>query len=100
MFVAAALLLLPTLAFAAGGGDFAAAEQKGWVWMYLGAFGAGFLTSLTPCVYPMIPITLALFGARGKDVSKRPSRVSSHDYVVALVSSADLSRPDTPAASF
>jgi cytochrome c-type biogenesis protein len=26
-------------------------------------FGAGLLTSLTPCVYPMIPITVALVGA-------------------------------------
>lgn len=30
----------------------------------LGVFVAGFLSSLTPCVYPLIPITLALFGAR------------------------------------
>ena len=29
----------------------------------LGAmFGAGVLTSLTPCVYPMIPITSAVIG--------------------------------------
>ena len=42
--------------------------------MFLGAFGFGFLTSLTPCVYPMIPITLAIFGARGENVSKRSAR--------------------------
>jgi len=29
------------------------------------AFGFGLLTALTPCVYPMIPITLAIFGAKG-----------------------------------
>jgi thiol:disulfide interchange protein DsbD len=28
------------------------------------ALGSGFLTGLTPCVYPMIPITLAIFGAK------------------------------------
>ena len=28
-------------------------------------FVAGFLSSLTPCVYPLIPITISLFGARG-----------------------------------
>jgi thiol:disulfide interchange protein DsbD len=39
-------------------------RQRGYVWMYLGAFGFGFLTSLTPCVYPMIPIVLGVFGAR------------------------------------
>ena len=27
-------------------------------------FGKGVITSLTPCVYPMIPITVALFGAK------------------------------------
>ncbi|MFA6034015.1 MAG: cytochrome c biogenesis protein CcdA, partial [Myxococcota bacterium] len=29
-----------------------------------GMFIAGFLTSLTPCVYPLIPITIGMFGAR------------------------------------
>jgi thiol:disulfide interchange protein DsbD len=29
---------------------------------FLFAFTAGFLTSLTPCVYPMIPITISVFG--------------------------------------
>ena len=28
------------------------------------ALGAGLLTGLTPCVYPMIPITLAIFGVK------------------------------------
>jgi thiol:disulfide interchange protein DsbD len=84
LLVTAVLMLLPTLAFAAGGGDFAAAEQKGWLWMYLGAFGAGFLTSLTPCVYPMIPITLAIFGARGKDVSKRRAIGLACAYVLGM----------------
>lgn len=28
------------------------------------ALGSGVLTSLTPCVYPMIPITVSIFGAR------------------------------------
>ncbi len=46
------------------------AQAHGWVFVVFGAFGAGFLTSLTPCVYPMIPITLAIFGARGKNVPR------------------------------
>jgi len=29
------------------------------------SLGFGLLTSLTPCVYPMVPITLAIFGAKG-----------------------------------
>jgi thiol:disulfide interchange protein DsbD len=34
-------------------------------WVFLGVFGAGMLASLTPCVYPMIPITMAIIGAKG-----------------------------------
>lgn len=34
-------------------------------WVFLGLFGAGLLASLTPCVYPMIPITMAIVGAKG-----------------------------------
>ncbi len=32
--------------------------------LYFGLFIAGFLTSLTPCVFPLIPITVSIFGAR------------------------------------
>jgi len=84
LVVVAVLLLFPTLAFAGGGGSFADAAEKGWVWMYLAAFGAGFLTSLTPCVYPMIPITLAIFGARGKDVGKRRAIALAAAYVLGM----------------
>lgn len=35
-------------------------------------FGAGVLTSLTPCIYPMIPITAAVLG--GASAGARPSR--------------------------
>ncbi|RMG39303.1 MAG: DUF255 domain-containing protein [Candidatus Dadabacteria bacterium] len=47
------------------------------------AFGVGFLSSLTPCVYPMIPITLSIFGARG-DVPTRRSFLLSLSYVVGI----------------
>lgn len=49
--------------------------------MVLGAFGFGLLTSLTPCVYPMIPITLAIFGARGKDVPRKRAMLLAAVYV-------------------
>lgn len=35
----------------------------------LAAFGAGFLAILTPCVFPMIPITVSLFSKRGSGLS-------------------------------
>lgn len=39
-------------------------SQSGLFFAFLTVFGAGIATSLTPCVYPMIPITLSLFGAK------------------------------------
>ncbi len=79
------LLLLLGLAimFVTGcqGGCLEDARQHGWIFVVLGAFGAGFLTSLTPCVYPMIPITLAIFGARGKDVPRKRAITLAIAYV-------------------
>src|SRR3954470_14549217 len=60
-----AILLLPAVASAAGPNRFECVRAEGWLWAYVVAFGVGFQTSLTPCVYPMIPITLGIFGARG-----------------------------------
>ncbi len=47
-----------------GDDAFAKAREKGIVWLVLFVFGAGFLVSLTPCVLPMIPITIGIIGAR------------------------------------
>ena len=84
LVAAAAVLLIPALAFAGGGGDFEQYQARGWGWMFLGSFGAGFLTSLTPCVYPMIPITLGIFGARGADVSRARRLLLATAYVVGM----------------
>ena len=78
------VLVVPSLAFAGGDGNFGEYQQRGWLWMYLASFGFGFLTSLTPCVYPMIPITLAIFGARGKDVGKGRAIMLATMYVVGM----------------
>lgn len=45
-------------------------ENTGAFWLLLTAFGAGLATSLTPCVYPMIPITMAILGAKGGGMLK------------------------------
>jgi thioredoxin:protein disulfide reductase len=61
--VVAVVLCAPALAQAAPS-EFEALRQKGMIFAFLGVFAAGFLTSLTPCVYPMITITVGIFGAR------------------------------------
>ena len=53
-------------------------------WMaYVVAFGGGVLTSLTPCVYPLIPITVSIFGAR-KAGSRGEAALLSGLYVLGI----------------
>jgi thiol:disulfide interchange protein DsbD len=81
--LAFAILLIPGVASAACD-PFNEYQQRGWAWMYLAAFGFGFQTSLTPCVYPMIPITLGIFGARGKGVTRGKALSLATAYVVGM----------------
>jgi thiol:disulfide interchange protein DsbD len=56
----------------------------GWLWAYASVFIGGFLTSLTPCVYPLIPITVSLFGARGDDVPRSRAITLATLYVAGI----------------
>ncbi len=47
-------------------------------------FIAGFLTSLTPCVYPMIPITISYIGGSSAGQSKSKGFILSLFYVLGL----------------
>ncbi len=75
------ILLLPTLAYADEAGEFSKTLEKGWLWAYLASFGTGVLTSLTPCVYPMIPITVAVFGSKDEGTSRKKSFALAACYV-------------------
>jgi len=44
--------------------------RRSLIWVFLGVFMAGLLASLTPCVFPMIPIILAIIGAKGASKAK------------------------------
>lgn len=47
------------------------AIDSGYLWLaFIIAFGAGVLTSLTPCVYPMIPITISYVSGRAQGEKK------------------------------
>lgn len=48
----------------------AQAKAKGWLFVFLMVFIGGVLTSFTPCIFPMIPITLAVIGATGTHHSR------------------------------
>jgi thiol:disulfide interchange protein DsbD len=43
------------------------ALAKGGVWWFVSLFVGGLLLNLTPCVFPMLGVTLSIFGARRKE---------------------------------
>lgn len=45
-------------------------DKEGWMAIFLFAFFAGVLTLITPCVFPMIPMTISFFMKGNKDRSK------------------------------
>ncbi len=55
--------------------------SHGLLFAFVTAFVGGFLTSLTPCVYPLIPITVSLFGARDEAVSRGKAMALAAAYV-------------------
>jgi thiol:disulfide interchange protein DsbD len=61
---------------------FAEAAGHGMGRAFVFALTAGLLTALTPCVYPMIPITISIFGGRG--VSRRRSFGLATLYVAGI----------------
>lgn len=57
-------LLVTTSAHAAQPDAFTRALAKGPLYAGLAALAGGLLVSLTPCVYPMVAVTVSVFGAR------------------------------------
>jgi thiol:disulfide interchange protein DsbD len=58
--------------------------QHGYLWAFATVFVGGFLTSLTPCVYPMISITVSLFGARDQQVTRSRAMALAATYVAGI----------------
>jgi thioredoxin:protein disulfide reductase len=64
--------------------EFEKALAKGKIWAFFFAFVGGFLTSLTPCVFPMIPITISIIGARSAQNKRSRSFALSVSYVLGI----------------
>lgn len=60
------------------------AAQHGWLMVFLTVFLAGILTSFTPCVFPMIPITLAVIGSKGPSKNRWRSFATTLVYVFGI----------------
>lgn len=83
--VAFAALTSPAVALADAPADlFTRGLEKGPLFAGLGALAGGLLTCLTPCVYPMIAITVSIFGAR-EAKSRREAMLLSTSFVLGIV---------------
>ncbi len=88
------LLLVPAMAWAgscldSGGGSdsgkFADILAKhGAIVAVLMSFVFGVVASLTPCVYPMVPITVSIFGATGEKTSRLRGAALSGTFVLGI----------------
>ncbi|MEZ4306723.1 MAG: cytochrome c biogenesis protein CcdA [Polyangiaceae bacterium] len=86
---AASLMALVALAFLLSGCEmdadkFAKAMDENPLYGSLIAFGAGLGTCLTPCVYPMIAITVSVFGAK-QAKSRGQAMLLSTSFVAGIV---------------
>lgn len=64
--------------------SFADAYKQGLPWAFLFVFVFGLLTSLTPCIYPMIPITIAILGREAHARTRWQSFLASFMYVTGI----------------
>ena len=66
-----------------------AQSLQGWAmfWTLLGIFAGGLALNLTPCVYPMIPITVSFFGGRVSEGKPNQLKLVVHGlcYLAGLV---------------
>lgn len=76
--------LWPATAAAQEADAFTRALEQGPLYAGLSAFVGGFLVSLTPCVYPMIAITVSIFGAR-EAKSRKQAMLLSTCFVAGIV---------------
>ena len=63
-------------------------SDQGYFWAFLSIFFIGLALNLTPCVYPMMSVTVSLFGGNENDRSTSigPRFISAFVYVMGIVS--------------
>jgi thiol:disulfide interchange protein DsbD len=71
----------PPGAAPAEGGRLAGALERGGLWWFLALFLGGLALNLTPCVFPMIGVTVSVFGARKRE---RAARTVAHAVAYVL----------------
>lgn len=69
---------------------FAEMLNRGGLFIFVLAFLAGVLTSFTPCIFPMIPITLAVLGSDSNKRSRAQNFLISCIYVLGIATTYSI----------
>jgi thiol:disulfide interchange protein DsbD len=67
------------------GGDFSRTLEDGLLWALLMSYLWGLAASISPCVYPMVPVTIAFFGSQTKEGSRFQTLLLAVTYVLGIV---------------
>ncbi|MFM1875022.1 MAG: hypothetical protein RL266_759 [Bacteroidota bacterium] len=70
-------------ASSAGGSN--SASDRSWIGIFIAGFLGGFLALLTPCVFPMIPLTVSFFTKQSKDRAKGISNALLYGFFIIFI---------------
>lgn len=59
--------------------------DKSWIGIFIAGFLGGFLALLTPCVFPMIPLTVSFFTKQSKDRAKGISNALLYGFFIIFI---------------
>ena len=60
-------------------------ESKGWLWIFIAGFLGGLFALLTPCVFPMVPLTVSFFTKGGKDQKSGISKALMYGASIIII---------------
>lgn len=60
-------------------------EQKGWFWIFMAGFLGGLFALLTPCVFPMVPLTVSYFTKGGKEKKAGVSKALMYGASIIII---------------
>lgn len=66
------------------GGEKDDSQKSLWIWFILG-LGGGLFAILTPCVYPMIPLTVSFFTKGGKEKGNGIGKATLYGFFIMLI---------------
>ena len=58
---------------------------KSWLWIFIAGFIGGLLALLTPCVFPMVPLTVSFFTKGGKEQKTGISKAFVYGFSIIII---------------